>query len=364
MKNTERGFIVPLLLVIIAFMLVGGGAYVYTQKKQVVVPVPGSSVSQMVLSEASTTKLIVTQTGVPKIVSISPSDGPVGTVATIQGSLPEGTKILFDREVVGQTASDMSSFTFIVPNFFQVENAEQGPIQVFTGGYEISLASSTGTILHKEGDPIVFTVTRPVPVTSSTTPVVTSIDSPKIIAGARTRVTIQGSNFRSTNMIAIVGAGSVTSVAPEQISPDGKSITFLFPEALAIPAIYTVEVYDAGGVQQYTRAGYVHSWDSSTYIEIVNPAAPTITRITPALATVGSTVTIFGSNFYNDLQLNIGTYLPSVGSGYGPITITSRSNTSLSFVVPPSMTSRTYVISVVGSGGHTSNEVMFTVVEK
>jgi hypothetical protein len=34
MKKSHRGFIVPLLLAIIALMLVGGGAYVYTQKKE------------------------------------------------------------------------------------------------------------------------------------------------------------------------------------------------------------------------------------------------------------------------------------------------------------------------------------------
>ena len=34
MKNQQRGFIVPLLLAIIAILLVGGGIYVYTQNKQ------------------------------------------------------------------------------------------------------------------------------------------------------------------------------------------------------------------------------------------------------------------------------------------------------------------------------------------
>lgn len=34
MKNTQRGFVMPLLLALIAVMLIGGGAYVYTQNKQ------------------------------------------------------------------------------------------------------------------------------------------------------------------------------------------------------------------------------------------------------------------------------------------------------------------------------------------
>lgn len=34
MKTTQRGFIVPLLLILIALVLAGGGAYIYTQMKQ------------------------------------------------------------------------------------------------------------------------------------------------------------------------------------------------------------------------------------------------------------------------------------------------------------------------------------------
>ena len=31
MKNTQKGFIVPLLIVIIAVLVIGGGVYVYTK---------------------------------------------------------------------------------------------------------------------------------------------------------------------------------------------------------------------------------------------------------------------------------------------------------------------------------------------
>ena len=43
MKNTQKGFIVPLLLAIIAVLLIGGGAYVYTQNKQADQPATASS---------------------------------------------------------------------------------------------------------------------------------------------------------------------------------------------------------------------------------------------------------------------------------------------------------------------------------
>lgn len=38
--KSHKGFIVPLLLIIIAILVVGGGVYVYTQKKQANLPLP------------------------------------------------------------------------------------------------------------------------------------------------------------------------------------------------------------------------------------------------------------------------------------------------------------------------------------
>ena len=46
MKNIQRGFIVPFLLVIIALLIVGGGAYVYTQNKKGNQPVVESPTTQ------------------------------------------------------------------------------------------------------------------------------------------------------------------------------------------------------------------------------------------------------------------------------------------------------------------------------
>ncbi|MFA6503222.1 MAG: hypothetical protein WCT45_03150 [Candidatus Paceibacterota bacterium] len=51
MKTIQRGFIVPLLLVIIAAMLLGGGAYLYTQTKQSDSSVSGSTTSTLVTPE-------------------------------------------------------------------------------------------------------------------------------------------------------------------------------------------------------------------------------------------------------------------------------------------------------------------------
>ncbi|MEK7126140.1 MAG: hypothetical protein AAB517_00115 [Patescibacteria group bacterium] len=67
MKNTQKGFIVPLLLIVIALFLAGGGAYVYTQNKQENSSVISSN--QAVPSTAQTSN----STALPVIYSISPT---------------------------------------------------------------------------------------------------------------------------------------------------------------------------------------------------------------------------------------------------------------------------------------------------
>jgi hypothetical protein len=100
MKNLQKGFIVPVLLVVVAFLLVGGGTYVYTQQQtneaignqtaqttQPTTPVPftsstnntGNDVAQCPINTFSIND------SPPVITSITPSSGPVGTTIEIQG---------------------------------------------------------------------------------------------------------------------------------------------------------------------------------------------------------------------------------------------------------------------------------------
>ncbi|MCX6787323.1 MAG: hypothetical protein NTY93_02245 [Candidatus Kaiserbacteria bacterium] len=51
MKNSQRGFVMPLLLAIIAILLIGGGAYVYMQNKQTNQPATTNSVAQITQSD-------------------------------------------------------------------------------------------------------------------------------------------------------------------------------------------------------------------------------------------------------------------------------------------------------------------------
>lgn len=66
MENLQKGFIVPLLLALIALLLIGGGAYVYTQKKQENPPVMENVTLPQATSTAQTSN---SQT--PKKYSIS-----------------------------------------------------------------------------------------------------------------------------------------------------------------------------------------------------------------------------------------------------------------------------------------------------
>lgn len=98
MKNTYRGFIVPLLLVIIALMLVGGGAYVYTQKK-VASPTTSGNIE---LPQATSTETAVnnnpvvttktTTKSAPVVLSVSPVSGqaPLTVTATFLFGLCDG----------------------------------------------------------------------------------------------------------------------------------------------------------------------------------------------------------------------------------------------------------------------------------
>lgn len=360
MKNLQKGFIVPLLLAIVAFLLVGEGVYVHTQKKVTNVPMAGSSSTQ----ETSTTEITAPQTvapvlETPGIVSIAPSFGPVGTVAVLSGYFPSGASISFDGQVIDQVRADMHSYSFVVPNTIKAQGFGAPPtVSVYPGRHSISL--STGG--PSAGNSVKFMVTLTTPTQPPTgAPTVTSVSPSEITVGVTKEVTIHGSNFSSKSMIAVVGAGVVTSIGPTRISPDGTSMIFSFPEALTMPALYSVDVYAIGDVPDYTHGG-PRIYNSTAVVTLVNPYTPAITSISPTSGAVGSIVTIRGSNFYGDSRVSVGTWLPSVATDFGPITISSYTNTSLSFIVPSSMSPGKYVISVAGSAGHRSDELTFTVV--
>ncbi len=70
MKNTQRGFIVPLLLAVIAILLIGGGAYIYTQNQKT-----PEAVNQIVQATSTTPVTQKNTAAKASITVLSPNGG-------------------------------------------------------------------------------------------------------------------------------------------------------------------------------------------------------------------------------------------------------------------------------------------------
>lgn len=100
MKNSQKGFIVPVLLVIIALLVIGGGVYVYENKKTeapVVVDTTNQQQTNTQTPPVQNTQTPTTQSpkvpttqpsdsATPYIGSITPWSAPIGTIIEIRGS--------------------------------------------------------------------------------------------------------------------------------------------------------------------------------------------------------------------------------------------------------------------------------------
>src|ERR1035437_2766699 len=94
MKNTQKGFIVPLIIGIVAVLIIAGGVYFAFEKgksagvNQVntsVIPANAGIQSQTSGSNSSTASSTTTQPA-PVITSINPSSGPIGTIVELKGN--------------------------------------------------------------------------------------------------------------------------------------------------------------------------------------------------------------------------------------------------------------------------------------
>jgi len=106
MKITQRGFIVPLLLVIIALLLAGGGAYVYTQKNQAN-PVAVDITTQ---SQATTTAQSSNPAGIKTFVSEKLGIKFNYLVSEGEQVVEEGNSVYVGRHsgVIGQFVKEFS----------------------------------------------------------------------------------------------------------------------------------------------------------------------------------------------------------------------------------------------------------------
>ncbi len=61
MKNSQRGFIIPLLIIIIAVLVIGGGVYIYTQNKSQQLNINTQTVSTSTAKTTSSTQVTINQ---------------------------------------------------------------------------------------------------------------------------------------------------------------------------------------------------------------------------------------------------------------------------------------------------------------
>ncbi len=98
MKVTQKGFIVPLLIIIIAVLILGGGLYVYQRNKQ---------------SDSTQTSNTSTSIGKPIVTSVKANMSTIGLLMTITGHgfTTESNVIYIDDTVVdnGQPRSSDSN---------------------------------------------------------------------------------------------------------------------------------------------------------------------------------------------------------------------------------------------------------------
>lgn len=167
-------------------------------------------------------------------------------------------------------------------------------------------------------------------------PTISSINPTSGPAG--TTVTISGSNFGTTQGSSLVRFGTNTASV---IGWGNTQITVTVPSITA--GNYTVSVSNSSG-----------TGNASTQFSVTSSSTPSISSFSPASGSVGTSVTINGSNF--------GATQGAGGIQFGTTsaTITSWSDTQIIATVP-TLSAGNYTISVMTGGGTANSSTQFTV---
>ena len=250
----------------------------------------------------------------PKITSIAPQSGPIGSTLTINGTnLGGATLVTFTGgSTAVPTATTSTTATVVVP-----AAAQSGPVTITTSG---------GTATSSQS----FTIAVP--------PTITSITPQTVVAGAsNTVITITGTTLAGTT-------GATWNGSPlTHLSSTATTVTGTIPaadltSAAAGPISVTTPTGTAQSVQQFTVFG-----------------VPVITAFTPTSGIAGTSVTIFGSNLALATSVTWdGQPLTNVQSSSDEVTGTVAgagliSNTSAPFIV-------------TNYGGTTTSAAEFTVI--
>jgi YD repeat-containing protein len=241
------------------------------------------------------------------VISLSPASGPTGSPVTISGSnfgpTQENNTVTFNGVLATVTSWNSTSISATVPS-----SATTGSVVVTVNGQ----ASNTPT----------FTVLPPVPSISGVTPTGAAVGG---------IVTVNGTNFGS-------GAGSSVKFNGTTASPTNwtnTSITVPVPSgATTGNVVVTVSGESSNGVN----------------FTVLSGTAPQITGLSATSATIGTAITINGSNFGSSGTV---TFNGTVASP------TSWNSTSIQVPVPAGATNGAIVVKV---NSVSSNGLTFSVV--
>ena len=262
----------------------------------IVVPVPaGTTTGNVVVTVGGVASngLPYTVTVAPSLTSVAPASGPVGTSITITGANFGATKgsstVKFNGTTGTPTSWSNTSIVVPVPN-----SATTGNVVVTVGG------------LTSNGLPYTVTVA----------PSLTSLSPTSGVVG--TSVTINGANFGSTKGSSTVTFNGTTATPTSWSS---TSIVVPVPNGATTGNV----VVTVGGV-------------ASNGLPYTVAVAPTLTSLTPTGGSIGTAVTITGTNF---------------GATQGSSTVKFNGTTAT-----PTSWSATSIVVPVPNGASTGNVVV------
>ncbi|MBI5004551.1 peptidoglycan-binding protein [Candidatus Kaiserbacteria bacterium] len=307
-----------------------------------------------------------TNTNAPiSIQYISPISGAVGDVVTVYGTgfSARDNSVNFGIGIIsGLTSIDGRSVTFTVP----AQLTGYGTHATTIDTYSIAVTNAAG----QRSNSVSYTVTS---LGASGRPTISNISGPTSIAAGTSGVwTIQAYNPGSNYLSVSVNWGD-QSAYPYAAASAAQTIQLQGTQTLTFN-----HVYQTAGTYTITFTASNASGQSSTVTTTVTvtgssttAGTPTISYLAPVSGPVGTTVTIYGTNFSQ--------WGNTVRFGNGAITnVASTNGTTITFTVPTYLSPYcplnyacamyaqvvspgVYPVSVINGNGLSSNASIFTV---
>ncbi len=282
------------------------------------------------------------QTATPRITSISPSSGPIGTRVTVIGTGLSGAAFVsFGPGVVPidaatATVPSDTRFTFTIPQVIIPQCTFANPpcpTSIITPSPAIYAVSAAT-------DPTLATVSNSLSFTVTPTVVITSITPTQGQVG--TVVTITGRGFSTSTNSINFDTGSTQGIIP-QTGGSATMIKFAIPQylfprcAIQFPSCPVNTYKPSTGAYSISVAPDFNFSQISNALPFtlnsgsVTSPAPVITSITPNAGTIGTQVTVKGINFSPNLNV--------IDFGNG-LVLPTLSGNDLVFTIPQSLVSR------------------------